>query len=104
MLTRLSILEVNCPNMEKICLDGCRKLKRAKVSSISPFSTTFSKKYYHNVYFEKYNFQNELEFFHFGSTKLKLSQFNEDIHPLENTPQKSADLYRNLFQRRSSSI
>jgi hypothetical protein len=108
MLTRLSILEVNCQNMEKMCFDGCRKLKRAKVSSISPFSRSFPRKYYHNVYLEKHNFQNDLEFFHFGCSKLKLSQFNDDIHPLESPsksiPHKSLDSYLNQFQRRSSSI
>lgn len=108
MLTRLSILEVNCRNMEKMCFDGCRKLKRAKVSSISPFSRSFPRKYYHNVYLEKHNFQNDLEFFHFGCSKLKLSQFNDDIHPLESpsksVPHKSLDSYLNQFQRRSSSI
>lgn len=103
MLTQLSTLLINCIHISEINFSGCKKLKNAKVSARSPFSESFSRKYYRDEYLGESYFTNDSNFIHFGCCALKQTNVPDSSNKnslLEGYAKvRSSQLYR-----RSSSI
>ena len=103
MLVQLSVLEMSCPCVKDINFSGCRKLRDARVSSRSPFSESFPRKYYRDNHIEEKSFINDADFLHFGCLQLKV--LNESDPTKERHQQTHFAKVRSVkFSRRSSSI
>ena len=103
MLTQLSRLVIDCICIADIEFSGCKKLKCAKVSARSPFSESFSRKYYRNEYLEESQLSSDSNFIHFGCCSLKQTNASESSDK-NSLREGHAKLRSSQLYRRSSSI
>ena len=103
MLTQLSDLEIDCKVITEIIFSGCKRLKNAKVLAISPFSESFSRKYYRDEFLRELDFTNDLSFIHFGNCEL-IQTVTPDNSKKNSLLPGHAKIRSSQFYRRSSSI